>query len=125
MTDVLAVLNAGSSSVKFTLFGDGGGDDPPVLCRGQVEAITTAPHFIARDGVGAVMEERSWEEGASFGHQEAIAFLFEWLTGQFQGHRPLAVGHRVVHGGLDFDRPVRATNEELMIARHTRRVLGV
>ena len=46
MIDTILVLNAGSSSIKFSLFADGGAD-PAALASGQVEAIYNAPHFVA------------------------------------------------------------------------------
>ena len=47
MTDVVLVLNAGSSSIKFTLF-DAAGDGPPLLLRGQIESLYTSPKFSRR-----------------------------------------------------------------------------
>ena len=48
MSDAIAVLNAGSSSIKFSLFAQAGGDLALKL-RGQAEAIHTAPRFVAKD----------------------------------------------------------------------------
>lgn len=45
MSDVILVLNAGSSSLKFTLFEVGA--EPTVLCGGQISGIGTAPRFDA------------------------------------------------------------------------------
>jgi acetate kinase len=47
MTDTILVLNAGSSSIKFSLFA-AAGVEPAVVARGQIEGIDTSPHFIAR-----------------------------------------------------------------------------
>ena len=50
MSDAIAVLNAGSSSIKFSLFLTRGAELEPSV-RGQVEGIYTQPHFVAkRDG---------------------------------------------------------------------------
>jgi len=98
------VLNAGSSSLKFSLYDDGG--PPAVVRRGQVEGLFTAPRFAARDGQGAPAGSRDWPAGEKLGHDGAIAFLIDWL-GQATGGRALvACGHRVVHGGRDFAGPV-------------------
>ena len=51
MADAIAVLNAGSSSIKFSLFAlrDAALD---LTHRGQIEGIYTAPHFVAKDPAG-------------------------------------------------------------------------
>ena len=100
------VLNAGSSSIKFLFFAEHGGDLSPVI-RGQVEALHTAPRFIARDGQGRVMAEKSWGDGTQLGHDGAVAHLAAFLQEHGAGYELRAVGHRVVHGGLQHNRPVR------------------
>ena len=112
MADVLLVLNAGSSSLKFSAFLDG---DPPVLLlHGAIEELLTRPRFRARDTKG-VIAEKEWPEGGLSGHDGAIAFLFEWAPsgGALAAHRIRAVGHRVVHGGTRFSHPVRMSRAVL------------
>lgn len=112
MSDVIAVLNAGSSSIKFSLFvlRD---DQADILVRGQVEGIYTAPRFVAKDKEGKVLSEKSWPEGTKLGHDGAIDHLFAYVRAEFSGHHLLGVGHRVVHGGLDYTEPVRLNPEVL------------
>jgi acetate kinase len=104
MFGALLVLNAGSSSLKFSVFAD---EDPPrLLLRGTFEELTTAPRFVARKD-GAVIGERTWPAGTRLGHDGAIDYLFQWGgDGVLSQHRLSAVGHRVVHGGTRFVRPV-------------------
>jgi acetate kinase len=104
MSDALLVLNAGSSSLKFSLFAD---DDPPrPLLKGQIEGLLSRPRFVARAGA-TVVGEKQWEEGAQLGHSGAIEYLFGWYRNSaFGEHRIGAVGHRVVHGGTRFSHPV-------------------
>ncbi|HKI34137.1 MAG TPA: acetate/propionate family kinase [Gemmataceae bacterium] len=106
MADAILVLNAGSSSLKFSVFLDG---KPPVpLLRGQLEGLATQPRFLARDQAGSIVGEREWASGTRLGHEGAIEFLFTWgRGGALRGHRIVAAGHRVVHGGLKFTQPVR------------------
>ena len=103
MSDALLVLNAGSSSLKFSVFLD---EDPPQpLLRGQVEGLLTSAHFVARDATRQIAD-KAWPAGTRLSHRGAIEFLFEWgRTGVLDGHRIVAVGHRVVHGGTRFSRP--------------------
>src|SRR5262245_19701890 len=104
MSDALLILNAGSSSLKFSVFLN---EEPPQpLLRGQLEGLLTQPRFTARDAT-AVVGEKEWPPGTELGHQDAVEFLFTWGRGGPLGeHRIVAAGHRVVHGGMKFTAPV-------------------
>jgi acetate kinase len=105
MADAILVLNAGSSSLKFSVFLQG--EPPEPLLRGQLEGLSTQPRFVARDQGGGAAGEKEWAAGTNLGHDGAIEFLFAWgRGGALRGHRIVASGHRVVHGGLKFTRPV-------------------
>ena len=106
MAQAILVLNAGSSSLKFSLLLVRGGA-LELLLRGQAEGLSTAPAFVARDAAGKTVSERRWGEGAAIGHGGALAHLIDFLRETQREHRLCAVGHRVVHGGLDFSEPVR------------------
>jgi acetate kinase len=108
---LILVLNAGSSSLKFSAF-DADADLAPVL-NGQVEGLYTTPRFKASTPQGAQVDTREWAAGEKLGHDGAIAFLGDYLRGHGQGHELRAIGHRVVHGGLEFTRPVRVTPDVL------------
>jgi acetate kinase len=112
MSSAIAVLNAGSSSVKFSLF-VAGGADLGLKVRGQIEGLFTAPRFVARDADGAVLAEQDWGEGQRLGHDGALDFLIAYLREQ-RGSLGLAgVGHRVVHGGMEHSQPVRVDAQVL------------
>ena len=106
MADAILVLNAGSSSIKFSLFLQQGGELAPRL-SGLLEGLYTAPRFTAKDAGGASLGEKKWGEGTRLGHDGAIAHLVEFLGAQRAEHRLVAVGHRVVHGGMEFSEPVK------------------
>jgi acetate kinase len=110
MADAILVLNAGSSSLKFSAFATGAGELTPMF-SGQVEGLNTAPKFTARDALGANIGSQSWDEGPGFGHGEAIAYLVDFLQGRRGADKLVAVGHRVVHGGVAFPQPVRVEPE--------------
>ena len=112
MTDVILVLNAGSSSFKFSLFAQVAGD-LALIARGQAEGLYTASRFVAKDGRGEVIEEKAWGDGASLGHEGALDHLVGFLRGRSDGYRLVGVGHRVVHGGLEYSRPARVTEAVL------------
>ena len=107
MTDTILVLNAGSSSIKFSLFADHGAD-LAALAGGQVESIYNAPRFVAKHADGRTLSESRWDAGQPLGHDGALAHILDWLRDtQPEGQRLAAVGHRVVHGGTEFGAPVR------------------
>lgn len=104
MSDVLLILNAGSSSLKFSVFRDS--DPPELVLRGQLGSLLTKPRFVARDAAGQVRGERTWPAGSTMGHVGAIEFLFDWGRDKLGESRLVAAGHRVVHGGTKFTQPV-------------------
>ncbi|MBC5785703.1 acetate/propionate family kinase [Ramlibacter sp. USB13] len=108
MADAIAVLNAGSSSIKYSLFLLRG-DALELTLRGQVEGLYTRPRFIAKDKDGELLEETTWAEGVEMGHAGALDHLVPYVRRHLGRDNLAAIGHRVVHGGMDFDAPVRVT----------------
>ena len=98
----IAVLNAGSSSIKFALYEPGTAG--ALLFRGQVERIGQAPRLEAKDAAGKVLSERSWSNG-KLDHEAATAEIIALGHELLHGRPVLAFGHRVVHGGTDFSAP--------------------
>jgi acetate kinase len=107
VSETIAVLNAGSSSIKFSLF-ERSEDEPRATLRGQIEGLQTAPRFVAKDGKGSVRSEKRWDEGTRLDHAQAMDHLVSYLRSALGDGVLAGVGHRVVHGGLDFTGPVRA-----------------
>jgi acetate kinase len=106
MADAIVVLNAGSSSLKFSLFVDGQ-RDLELDVRGQIEGLFTAPRFAVWDRGGEAHQDVSWDEGSTLGHDGALDHLVPFLQRRLAGRRLAGVGHRVVHGGLEYMQPVR------------------
>jgi acetate kinase len=104
--DAIVVINAGSSSVKFSAFEPAAGGLVPLL-RGQAEGLYTAPRFSAMDVAGTTLAQQDWPEGTRLGHDGALDHLLGFLQSSGPGRRLAAVGHRVVHGGLDYSQPTR------------------
>ena len=116
MSQAIIILNAGSSSLKFSVYRVVGAE--PVLdVRGQVEGLATAPHFVAKDRHGRVLADTALDRPsgvASDEHAEAFTRVVRWLRDHFGSDvTPLAVGHRVVHGGAAFSRPTLIDAEVL------------
>ena len=103
--DAILVVNAGSSSVKFQIFDQKASGDPQRLIKGQFEGIGSRPRLRAeaRDGKPLIDKTYAAQEIADVA--TAIAVAGNWLR-ETQKIELAAVGHRVVHGGPDYDRAV-------------------
>jgi acetate kinase len=106
MADAIAVLNAGSSSLKFSLFAQAG-DDLELVVRGQAEGLQTAPRFVAKSASGDTLSTYAWGEGTQLGHDGALEHIVALLQQHAQGLSLKGIGHRVVHGGMRYAQPVR------------------
>ncbi|MCX7301244.1 MAG: acetate/propionate family kinase [Rhodobacterales bacterium] len=96
MTSMILTLNAGSSSLKFAMFG--GGDDQPVA-NGQVDRIGSDATIRLRGADGLPLSVTANNIST---HAAALRVVLEALNGAFPRLQIGAVGHRVVHGGPDF-----------------------
>jgi acetate kinase len=112
MREAIAVLNAGSSSIKFSLFAEGG-DDLELTLRGQAEALQTAPRFVAKSANGETLSTHAWPEGTLLGHAGALDHILAFLREQAQGLDVKGIGHRVVHGGMKYAQPMRMNRQVL------------
>jgi acetate kinase len=110
MSNAIAVFNAGSSSLKFSVF-EARGLQP--LLHGQIEGLGSAPHLVLKAPDGAVLEEQRWGGDAAAAHdadrehEQALTGLLERMPAHLQGHALCAAGHRIVHGGARFTAPVQ------------------
>lgn len=93
-------LNAGSSSLKFALY-DAEGDQP--IAEGIVDRIgANQAEIKLKDAVGADLPVVNIP---LVDHAQAIRAVLDSLNAAFPGKKLGAIGHRVVHGGTEFDRP--------------------
>ncbi|MCJ8156980.1 acetate/propionate family kinase [Sphingomonas sp. LaA6.9] len=108
MSGCIAVLNAGSSSIKFALYDDGPGES--VLFRGQIEQIGVEPRLRVSNASGERVAEQNWpNEG--FDHAAATREIIGKARELLAGRPVTAVGHRVVHGGMQYAEPIRINAE--------------
>jgi acetate kinase len=103
--DAVLVVNAGSSSVKFQIFGLSARGDPQRLIKGQIDGIGTKPRLRAQARDGSPLADKSYAPAEIADVAAAMMVAAEWLR-QTQAVDLIAVGHRVVHGGPDYGRPV-------------------
>ena len=113
MDDYALVLNAGSSSLKFCVFRRSGNGAWRLEARGQISGIGTSPKIAAKDDQGAVLTQSELDSSISDG-KAAIDALASWLRVKYSEARLVGVGHRVVHGGAQYDRPVLIKRDVLV-----------
>ncbi len=101
----ILVVNAGSSSLKFQIF-DVADGEPRRAIRGQLDGIGGHPRLRATDGAGATLVDREHPATTILDLPTAIEATQAWFQ-TLGGIEIDAIGHRVVHGGPDVDRPVR------------------
>lgn len=97
---VILVLNSGSSSIKFNLY-----EGETEHVSGQISGLGAKPHISLNWHENSTDIDVDLEPEAGTSHETALAALLEILE-QEKG-RPVvdAVGHRVVHGGINFSEP--------------------
>jgi acetate kinase len=105
MTETILVVNAGSSSIKFQLFAVGRGDGLERRMKGQVEGIGVRPRLLARGIKGETLVDEAWSAAQVRDVPAALDKLVTFLREQIGGSLPMAVGHRVVHGGPNYSEP--------------------
>jgi acetate kinase len=103
--NTILVANAGSSSVKFQVFEIGQGSRLNRQIKGKVEGIGTKPQLSATGASGQTLIEHIYSNESVPNVPAALHAAGAWLREDLRID-PIAVGHRVVHGGPDYDRPV-------------------
>jgi acetate kinase len=101
----ILIVNAGSSSVKFQVFDTERPDALRRLLRGQLDGIGTQPRLRARADDQTQLIDQSYSTEEVSDVPAALAVAGAWLRNT-QRFEPVAVGHRIVHGGPKYDRPV-------------------
>jgi acetate kinase len=103
--DTILVVNAGSSSVKFQIFSVEGEGKLRRLIKGQMDGIGSRPRLRASGADGDPLADRAYPIESVPDVPAAMGIAGGWLRDELR-ISPMAVGHRVVHGGPDYDRPV-------------------
>lgn len=109
MSNGILIINAGSSSIKFSVYVADGGLD--FITKGQLEGIGVGiePHFVAKDASGAIIADESWPAVEIGGQTKLLGRLMEWIEDHLGDATLTCAGHRVVHGGAKYDAPVLIT----------------
>jgi acetate kinase len=110
--DTILVANAGSSSVKFQIFAIERDGALKRQIKGQVDGVGSRPRLRATAADGAVLVDRTYDNETVRDVATALTTAGAWLRDELRID-PMAIGHRVVHGGPDYDRPVRMDRDVL------------
>ena len=108
MSRQIAVINAGSSSIKFAVFNVGG--EQTLRFRGQIENIGVSPSLKAVDPDGGTLVENQWA-AKEVNHRSATKIILQTSIALLGGEAVEGIGHRVVHGGTQFTAPVKVTKD--------------
>jgi len=107
MNKFLLVINAGSSSIKFTVYQMNAPSTQPLEdCAGQIDGIGSRPRFLVRKAGGGVLLDDPFSGQEVNDHAAAIARVLGWLVDYLGNGELLAAGHRIVHGGPHYSAPV-------------------
>ncbi len=117
MQQALLILNAGSSSLKFSLYSV---TRRALLAKpivhGQIEALDEKPHFLVKDADSNFILDKYLSINACADAQTfALEYLLNWLDENLPAYSIVAAGHRVVHGADQFTQPV-VINESIIKA---------
>lgn len=104
----VAVINAGSSSIKFAVFHAAA--NPVLSLRGRIEGIGATPKAKLSDAQGNLLVEESFQD-PGFDHAAATQAMMRLGSKCHEGGDITAVGHRVVHGGSEYSAPLLLTDE--------------
>ncbi len=114
MADAILVINAGSSSIKFSSY--------EIVAerrmlrhvfKGQIDGIGTQPRLRVRDANGGALTDQKYASGEVPDVSAAMLTVAGWLRTQLRGAVPIAVGHRVAHGGPTYAAPLRVDDTVL------------
>jgi len=102
--DTILVVNAGSSSVKFQVFAVVDRRTLRCLIKGQVDGIGTRPRLRAAGADKSPLIDRAYDAAQIGNGAAAMQVAGTWLRDVAQ-LEPIAIGHRVVHGGPNYQGP--------------------
>ena len=104
--EAILVVNAGSSSVKFQAFAVEGTASLKLLVKGEFDGIGSRPRLRARRADSSPLIDQTYTPEAVPDVGIALRTAGAWLR-ETQNFELIAVGHRVVHGGPQYDRPIQ------------------
>ncbi|MFT4091969.1 MAG: acetate kinase, partial [Asticcacaulis sp.] len=117
MKPALLILNSGSSSLKFRLYGLSatGQSDLPYILGGKVTDIGGTPAFQLHNNETSRDERHTLPSAIT--HAEALTHILHQLTALSGDWQVTSAAHRIVHGGPDFTHAVRLDADAMRYLR--------
>jgi acetate kinase len=109
MSKTVLVLNSGSSSIKFGLFGMSAAE-PALLCKGLLDEHEARPRLVVKSPAGDDLFEKQ-RKASDPDSDHLFVDVLGFIEDRFGDRRLVAVGHRIVHGGPDYSGPVELTDD--------------
>jgi acetate kinase len=106
----ILTLNAGSSSIKFALF-EANGD--ALIASGMVDKIGKDGSLRLSDAAKRELPVPATDPAAFADHAASLRTVLDAVDKALPGLSVDGVGHRVVHGGIDFAEPVLVSDTVL------------
>jgi acetate kinase len=100
----ILTLNAGSSSIKFGVYSAGA--EPEALAAGQVDRLGNEARLTVE-----AQGRHATQAVAAADHRAGVAAILGAIRPVTEGREVTGVGHRIVHGGTEFDAPAELTPE--------------
>jgi acetate kinase len=113
VADTILVVNAGSSSIKFSSYEIAAGRALRLASKGQLDGIGTQARLRVRDAQGAPLTDQKYGTDDVPDVAAAMTVVGGWLRTHLGGGLPVAVGHRVAHGGPSFAAPLKVDDATL------------
>jgi acetate kinase len=110
--DTILVVNAGSSDLRFHVYSVEGEGRLRQRLKGQMNGIGRCPRLRASRAGSGPLANRAYPTEAVPDVAAAMDIISAWLQDELHIN-PIAVGHRVIHGGTEHDRPVLIDHEVL------------
>ena len=114
---LILVLNAGSSSVKFALINIKNVEQEHDLARGAFDGIGQTSRWSANRLDGLANKDITVKNGLASNHKEAVSHILSWIDLNYGLASLTAAGHRVVHGGGNFIQPIRLDKQNVEALR--------
>ena len=114
MDKALLTINAGSSSIKFTLFKTNSSSELIEDATGQIDGIPDSPHFKVLGCNGEILVDTQLVHTNKYDHKHCLEIICSWITQNANNKNSIiGIGHRVVHGGLKYSKPVLVNSQVL------------
>lgn len=108
MSELILVINSGSSSVKFQVFAYEA--SLSLLAKGKVSNLGSTPSFSA---LSALHPDQETKKTCSidFNHEDATHLIIKWIKEHQANYTIKIAVHRIVHGGELFTKSIIITNQ--------------